>query len=209
MPGDLVSGRYPLVASFSKLVGLASNAAQSNLAVRSNKEWFGLADLTDAAASLVSGEMTVVPVPVAVGDQFSTVAVAVGATDASTPTHSWAQLYTGVLTTAKPIGTQSADGTTAAIAASGLFKFTLGSSVIITPDLAPYGYIYVGVSVTGSGVPSLVGGNVATAAQYARFADDPIFAAGTIGSALGATAPTSITLSSVTAIATVPEVYLY
>jgi hypothetical protein len=210
MAGDLPGGAYPLSYTFRKLTGLASNGAQSNLGVRSNLEWIGLGDLTDAAASLVTADMTVVAVPVEVGDTFSTVTVLVGNTAAGTPTHQWAQLYTGALTTAKAIGTQSTDATTTAIGAKTAYSFTLGSTVQITTGAgsdAPYGYIYVGIGMTATTVPSLVGGNVAANCQYPWFADSPLFFAGTI-SAAGASAPTSVTLASVSAIATVPAVFL-
>lgn len=210
MPGDLVGGGYPLSYSFRKSLGLQANAAQANIGARSNLEWPQIAgDLTDAAASLVSGKLTLIPVPVEVGDVIASVAVAVGATAASTPTHQWVALYSGILTTPALQGAQSTDGTTAVIAASALYKFTLATAVIVTPAIAPYGYIYAGISATASTVPSLIGGNVATAAQYARFTDAPPFWAATYSSALGATAPATVTLASATAIATVPEVYLY
>lgn len=209
MSGDLVGGSYPLTYSFRKSLGLAANSNQGNIAPRCNLEFPQLGgDLTDAAASLVSGKLTLVAIPVEYGDEISNVSIAVGATAAGTPTHQWAAVYSGVLTAAKLQGAQSVDGTTGAIAASGLFTFALATPVIITPAIAPYGYVYAAVSVTATTVPSLSSAACATAVQYARFADAPPFWAGTEGSALGATAPASITLSSVTAIATPPEVYL-
>jgi hypothetical protein len=214
MPGDLVGGAYPLSYSLRKAFGLQANATQGNLGVRSNVEWFGYADITDATASLVSASMTVVAVPVENGDVFTTCAIAVGNTAAGTPTHQWVQLYTGALTTALPLGTQSVDGTSTAIPSKKLYTFTLPSGIVINTNStanggnAPYGYVYVGIGMTATTVPSLCGGNVAVNCQYARFPNSPPFLAGTI-SASGATAPTSVTLASVTAIATVPEVYLY
>lgn len=210
MAGDLPGGAYPLIYSFRKMTGLASNGAQGNLSLRSNVEWLGLADVTDGSASLVTADMTLVPVPVEVGDTFSTVTVLTGNTAGGTLTHQWAQLFTGALTTIKPIGTQSTDGTSTAIGAKAAFSFTLGSTVQITTGSgseAPYGYIYVGIGVTATTVPSLVGGAIATNCQYSWFTDSPPFFSGTI-SAAGATAPTSVTLASVSATATVPHVYL-
>ena len=207
MSGDLVGGRYPLTYPFSKALGLPSNAVQGNIAVRSNLEYTGINDLTDAAAALVSGKLTYVPVPVEVGDCISKVSVLVGGTAASTPTHSWAALYSGALTTAALLGSQSTDGTTAVIAASGRFDFTLGSKYIIQPADAPYGYVLAAVSVTGTAVPSLASVAVATALQYAWFTDTPLFGA-TYGSALGASAPSSLTLASASALATPPAVFL-
>lgn len=208
MSADLVGGRYPVTYSLNKFLGLPSNASQANIAARTNADAVGLGDLTDNAASLVSGKLTLVPVPVEVGDPLTYIDVLVGATAAGTPTHSWAALYQGVLTTASLLASQSADGGSTAIPASTRFTFQLGSEYIVKSTDAPYGYLYVAVSETATTVSSLVGANVAAAAQYAWFADTPAFFAGTSGSALGATAPASVTLSGVSAIATVPLVFL-
>ena len=96
MAGDLPGGAYPLTYNFRKALGLQGNGAQANLTPRSNVEWFGYADTTDAAASLVTADMTLVAVPVEVGDTFSTVAIAVGNTAAGTPTHQWVYSCTRV-----------------------------------------------------------------------------------------------------------------
>ena len=96
-------------------MGQQRNATQVNIPVYSNRRILG-GDWTDAAASLVSGDLTVVPIPVDIGATITKISMFVGNTAASTPTHSWAALYSGVLTTAKPLGTQSTDGTTTAIA---------------------------------------------------------------------------------------------
>lgn len=205
MPGDLVSGGYPLTTPSRKLLGLQSNAAQGNLAVRTNLDLPGIGSLQDAAAGLVSGKAVLVPVPVEAGDLIQTVDVWTGATAASTPTHSWAALYNSAGTL---VGTQSADGTTAAMAASGRFSFTLASKYIVTNTDAPQGIIYAAVSVTGTAVPSLVSGSVPTAVQYALYTNAVPFYASAFGSGLGATAAASVTLSGGTIQAAVPVVAL-
>ncbi len=206
---DLVRGRYPLTHPLSKAFGLQANAGQANTAVRSNLEWTGINDLTDAAASLVSGKATVVAIPVEYGDVISKVSVLTGATAESGGSHAWAAIYAGTVTTTVAIqGAQSTDVTGAtAIAASARYDFTLATSVLVTPANAPFGYVYAAVSVTGT-VPSLLSAAVAAAAQYAWFTNSPPFFAGTVGSALGAAAPATITLGSVSAIATPPAVLL-
>jgi hypothetical protein len=206
MSGDLVGGGYPLADPFACL-GLGVNGAQSNIQARSNLHYGVLGSLQDAAAALVTGDLTYVPVPVNVGDEFSTVTVQVGATAASTPTHSWAALYSGALTTATLLGKQSADGTTTAMPASTKVAFTLASAYIIQPGDAPYGYILVGLSVTGTTMPSLMSGTVPTAVQKAWFTNVPLLGA-TYSSALGATAPSTITLASASALASPPVVFL-
>lgn len=205
---DLVHGSYPLLYSFRKFLGLTGNVTQSNLSLRSNIEFPLFGSVTDAAASLVSGKATVVAVPVDVGDVISKVSIVAGATAESGGSHAWAAIYSGVATTAVLQGAQSADVTGAtAIAASAVYAFTLATPVVVTSAIAPNGYIYVAVSVTGT-VPSLSSGAVGTGVQYARATGAPPFLGGTYSSALGATAPATITLASVTAIATPPEVYL-
>lgn len=206
MSGDLVGGGYPLTDPFASL-GLGVNGSQSNIQARSNLHYGILGSLQDAAAALVSGDLTYVPVPVNVGDEISTVTVQVGATPGSTPTHSWAALYSGTLTTATLLGKQSTDGTTTAIPASTALAFTLGAKYIVQPGDNPNGFILVGLSVTGSAVPSLVSGTVPTAVQKATFSNMPLLGA-TYSSALGAAAPASITLASASALATPPIVYL-
>jgi hypothetical protein len=204
MSGDLVAGGYPVIDPFTAL-GNSVNAAQGNLAARSNLKYGILGSLQDAAAALTTADMVLVPVPVC-GDEFSTVTVLVGATAASTPTHSWAQLYSGTLTTATALTTQSTDGTTTAIAASTALSFTLGKKYIIQPGDAPFGYIYVGLGLTASTVPSLISGTVPTACQKTWFTNTPLLAANI--SAAGASAPATVTLASTTAQAAVPVVYL-
>ena len=50
MAGDLVSGHYPLTAPLYSVLGANGNATQSNLPVRSNLEYTGLASVADGAA---------------------------------------------------------------------------------------------------------------------------------------------------------------
>lgn len=207
MPADLVGAHYQGQNPFDSLLGQQRNATQGNIPVYSNRYVLG-GDWTDAAASLVSGDMTIVPIPVDIGATITKISMFVGNTAASTPTHSWAALYSGVLTTAKLLGTQSTDGTTTAIGTKARFDFTIAAYTIQPAD-APYGYVYAGLSVTGSGVPSLRSAAFAVNVQYADYTDAPLFYGGTYSSALGATAPSTVTLASVTAIATPPIVDLW
>ena len=208
MPGDLVGGGFPTQYPFLSLLGRQAQNVQGNLTPRSNLEWNLGGSPVDLSTALVSGDMTLVPVPVVWGDALTYVDIFTGAgATASTPTHQWAALFSGVLTTSKPVGTQSVDGTTTAIAASARLTFTLGATYVANPTDSPYGYIYVGIGMTASTVPSLVCKACPTACQYSYYTDVPLFQAGTI-SAAGATAPTSVTLASVSAIADIPIVVL-
>lgn len=204
---DLVSGRYPQNAAINALFGLQYNSANNGQPVRSNLEYLGLGGgLTDTAASLVSGVMTAVLVPVDPGTTVTKVSVLVGGTGASTPTHSFAALYSGTTVAAPPLIGQSTDGGTAVIAASTRFDFTLTTPQTVTAAQAPNGYIYVAVAVTATtSVPSLItnAGTIASAAQYAWFANSQsgnATGAGGLGvssgSAVGATAPSTLIWAS-------------
>lgn len=212
----LIRGRYPVQSSLNSILGQAGQVAQSDLPVRSNLEYLGISGLADTAASLVTQVMTVVPVPVDPGMVVSKVSVLVGATAAGTPTNSWAALYAGTNVAAPALIAQTADGTSAAIAASARFDFTFGASPqLITPALAPFGYIFVAVMSKATTVPSLITvPNGAAAGQYAWFTNTPgaSFAAvpGSLafsaGSSLTTTAPS--TLVAVAAKTVAPVVFL-
>lgn len=207
MPADLVGAHYPEQNVYDSILGQQRNNSQINIPVYSNRATLG-GDWTDAAASLVSGKLTLVPIPVDIGATITRVSMFVGGTAASTPTHQWAALYSGVLTTATLLGSQAADGTTKAQPLSARFDFTIAAYTIQPAD-APFGYIYAGISTTGTGVASLRSAAVATAVQYADYTDAPLFQGGTYSSALGAAAPATVTLASVTSIATPPIVDLW
>jgi hypothetical protein len=210
MPGDILSGRYPTTNPNWSGFGQAVNATQSNIPVRSNLEWPFLGNLAGQAAALVSGELTVVPVPVDIGNVISKVSILTDATAESTGTHAAAAVYSGALTTAVLQGAQSADTTGAtAIGASARYDFTLATPVVVSAAVAPYGYVYVGVTVTGT-VPGLVCATIATAAQYAWFTDAPPFFGAIAGSALAGVCPASLTLATYAsgAVAFAPVVFL-
>lgn len=216
---DLVRGRYPLTSSLYSILGQQSQVNQSDVPVRSNLEYLGINGLVDTAASLVTQVMTVVPVPVDYGMVVSKVSVLVGATAAGTPTNSWAALYAGTNIAAPALIAQTADGTTAAIAASARFDFSFTSGAnapqLITPALAPFGYIFVAIMSKATTVPSLATvPNGAAAVQYAwwtntpgaSFAAVPGSLAFSAGSGLTTTAPA--TLVSVAAKTVAPVVFV-
>lgn len=208
---DLVSGRYGQLNPLAQLIGI-SNASQSDIPARSNAEYLGFGSWTDGALA-GTGILCVVPVPVDPGTVVSYVSIIVGGTGASTPTHQFAALYSGTNVAAPPLIGQSTDTTTAAIAASGALTYTLTTATAITPAQAPYGFIYAGVSITGSTIPTAAAVSVPTAVGYQWFTSSTTpkgnAALGlslTSGSALGATA--AATLASPTAKAVAPIVIL-
>ena len=125
----LIRGRYHATNPAWSAVGQPTNASQSDIALRSNVDYLGYSNQVDQAAALVTTKSTFVPVPVEVGDTFSTITVISGATAASTPTHSQAYLLSGVLTTATLLGTTTDLTTTAVAAGPSARSFVLGSIV--------------------------------------------------------------------------------
>ena len=201
---DLVHGRYPVTSPFAKLTGLAANASQGNISVRSNLEWFGLANPTDGALA-ATGVGCAVPIPVENGDVITKVTILAGATAEATGTHAFAALYSGIATPA--LLAQSADVIgAAAIAASAAYTFTLSSAVQITPANAPNGFIYASIAVTAGTVPTAAVVSTPTAIGYQWFANGPLFLAATHGSGLNGTAATTIASPSAKAVA--PLVFL-
>ncbi len=202
----LVAGKYPNTHSIYKITGNLANASQGNVPARTNLEWFGLGGLVDGALA-ATGIACAVAVPVEVGDVISKVTVVTGATAASTPTHSFAALY-GFHATAPPLIVQSADGTTAAIAANTAFVYTLTAPTKITQAHAPYGYIYAAIVQTGTTISTAVAATTTTASslvqQFSTTA--PIGLSVTAGSGLTATAAATLASPALKAVA--PIVFL-
>lgn len=210
---DLPSGMFPKLNPLWNILGQPANVVNSSYPARSNLEYTSIDTLADTAAALVSGVATFVAVPFDAGNVVSKISVLVGATAASTPTHSFAAIYSGTTVAAPPLIAQSTDGTTAAIAASARFDFTLTTAQLITPAQVPYGYLWVGISVTGTAVPSLITVPTgATAGQYAWFTNtlggtgSVLAFSATAGSALGGTAAATIATPTKTTVA--PVVFL-
>lgn len=207
----LVKGRYGITAPLWSALGQPVNVAQANIPARSNLEYPPLG-LVDTAASLVSGVMTAVMIPVDIGTTVTKISMLVGATPASTPTHSFAALYSGTTVAAPPLIAQSTDGLTVAIPASARFDFTLTTAQVITAAMAPFGYVWAAISTTGTAQPSLATVPTGAAAvQYAWFTN---FAGGqttaafciTSGSAVAGTAPATLVYASQKLVA--PVVFL-
>lgn len=213
MPGDLVSGHYPLNQALQALLGAGGQAAQGNLPIRSNLEFpVYSGPMADTAGALSSGVMTVIPVPVDIGMEITNISVLVGATPASTPTHSFAALYSGTTVAAPPLIAQTVDGTTTAMAVSGRFDFSFagGAQQVVQPAQAPFGFLYVAVCVTATtAVPSLITmpAGAAGASGFRWFTNSPKYFSQTSGSAVGGVAPA--TLAEASALTTAPVVFVW
>jgi hypothetical protein len=177
----LVHGRYPVYNPSQVAAGWQAGTTQAGSPFRSNLElpaFFGQGAQVDTAS--LGGTTTGVYVsticPVDVGAKYTTISILIGATAASTPTHGYAALYSGTAVAAPPLIVQSVDQTTAAMAASARFDYTLATPTVITPAMAPYGYVNVAIVCTSATtVPSCVTVpvNAIAATGYAWFTGTP------------------------------------
>jgi hypothetical protein len=157
----LVHGRYPVYNPGQVATGTADGNTQANDPIRSNLELYPFFRGVQVDTASLGGTTTGVYVsticPVDVGAMYSTISVLIGATAASTPTHGYAALYSGTTAAAPPLIVQSVDQTTTAIPASARFDYTLANETVITPAMAPYGYVNVAIVCTSATtVPSCV-----------------------------------------------------
>lgn len=197
---DLVSAGYPTSNPLLSLLGsLANNGAQANLPAFTNLV-YGFGNPTDGALA-ASGVVTSVAIPVPAGATISKITILVGATAASTPTHGFAALYSGIAVPAL-IG-QSADSTTTAIPASAAFTYTLSAAQTITAAQAPNGFIYAAISGTGTAVQTALSVATPTAVFYQWNTSAPLGVAVTHGSAVAGVAPATIASPSAKAVAPV------
>jgi len=194
---DLVGGMFPQRNAMAAFLGLAGNETQSNIPLRGNHE-FGIGQWVDGAVA-GTGVACAVAVPMDPGTVIKRVTMLVGATAASTPTHTAVAIYSGIATPAL-LGTQGTDTTTTAVAASAVFQQALGAPYMVKPADCPNGYIYVAYTQTatacntawGFTTPTAVGIQFLTASTTPAGVM-PMFAA-TSGSALAGVMPATLTL---------------
>ena len=203
---DLASGGYPQANPLQTILGRLGNTVQSNIPIRSNAEYLGIAAATDAAA-LVTNKIIVVPIAVDYGVEYSTVTFVAGATS-PTVTINYAAVYSGLATAATSLLlSQSTDAASTAPTASQANSYTLATPTTATAANAPFGYWFVGVQGTGT-VNSALGVSVATAVdvlQTAVFTNAP-FALGASVAATTGTAPAN--LGTPTTVALKPLIFL-
>lgn len=149
---DLVSGRYPAQSAAWAQVGMQNNIAQSDVPVWHNVPLNGI---VEDGAPIITKEETTVPMFIPWGTAIEKITLVGGATEIETLTHAWACVRSGVGATAggagalgefKPVlQAQSKDNTALTMAKTENIVFTLEKSVLITPENAPNGYVYVSV----------------------------------------------------------------
>lgn len=197
---DLVSGHWPQHNPTDVFLGLTRNVVNSSVPARSNLEWPISGNPSDGVLA-ATGVGIFVPIPVSAGTIVSKVSIFIGGTAGGTMTHQFAAIYSGIATPAL-IG-QSTDTTSAAIAASGMASWTLSAAQLITPAQAPNGFIYAGVAITATTVPTALGVAIPTAVGYQLTTSGPLFFAATAGSALLGTAAATLVTPSAVAVAPV------
>ena len=162
---------------------------------------YDLVNVDQAIAA--SGVMLTVGVPIIQGSVLTKVSFAVGATAASTPTHGFVALY-GPGVTVQPLLGQSADQLTTAMAANTIYTISLASTYT-APTTDVY---YVGISFTGTTIPTLLGYaqglNATNIAAFLAGFTTKTPRAQTSGTALVGTAPA--TVATPTNVTTVPYV---
>ncbi|MET7933488.1 hypothetical protein [Streptomyces sp. NPDC005322] len=161
-----------------------SDPASPDAFFRRNLPRVGLYDSAGDTGQVVlaSGVMTSVPIYLHAGDVITNVSLRSGATAVGTPTNYWVALYSNAATPA--LLAQSVDQTSTAWAANTTKTLALSSPKTITDS----GVYWVGISVTATTVPTLLG----TVAAPAIVTGERNLSQSS-GSSLTATAPATIT----------------
>lgn len=152
-------------------------------------------DCTTDLTALATGVMTTVALPLQAGDTVTNITVKSGATAAGTPTAYWFALYSP----AGALLAQTADQTSTAWAANTVKTLALATAQNVTAA----GVYYVGLMVTATTPPTLIGKTVGIAGAAASILSSKVLAQ-TSGSTLTTTAPA--TIATPTTVATIPFV---
>lgn len=208
---DLVGAGYPTGWPMYAALGGLTNVSSPNQPCRTNLEWFGFNTAVATTNVLLGGSTgagAVAAVPVTPGEVITKVGVLVTNTAGGTPTHGFAAVYAGT-GSAPALIAQSPDTGSGAIAANGLYNWTFTSPLSVSAINAPFGFVYVLMSVTAGTLPTIVtvtGPTIGAWGTMVPPSTAPLLFAATQGSGLGATAPA--TIASYTNVATVPAVFL-
>jgi hypothetical protein len=197
---DLPSARYGSLNPSWAFLGAQSNIANPSYPARSTADVPGVAmfPLTDNAAA-ASDAFLYAAVPFDAGEVVTKITLWAGNTAASTPTHQFGALYSGLAASPALIGAQSVDGTTTAVAAKTAYSYTLPTPYQVKPADVPFGYLYAGFSMTATAVNTVAGSTSAQAANVnIQFSTNQPFLAGTSGSGLAGVAAATLTLAAST-----------
>ncbi len=169
---DLLSGHYPPQEQLWRLLGMPSNATQSNIPPRTNLSFLGYSAAVDLAATATKKGMFAA-VPVQEGDVITKVSTFIGATEGKTGVKSFVAVYEG--TTAKKEAALLGQSKVLEVAIKPKLILTeeLEKAILITPSNAPNGYVFVGLITEATTLPTQVGVEVPVACQKNYFTKMP------------------------------------
>lgn len=173
MPADLVGGSYHLYNPIWTALGRPANTNQANIAVRTNLYYLGASTIVDSATAATKKGIFAA-IPVEPGDVISKVSVAVGATEGETITASFTAIYAGLEKEGLVLGQSTSKAEN--VVKEKLWTQELKEKVEITTTNAPFGYIYAGLFIEGTTIPTLAGWNIKPKAGYAYFKGAPVWA---------------------------------
>ena len=217
---DLVSGRYPQQNPLWSVFGQQNNESQSDVPAFYNQAPLpGVNGLVESAAGVITKEEVIFPVYVPYGVSLKTLKWVQTATELASITHAWWTVRSAPSIAIggefKPqVQAQSKDTTTLATTYAGKTETVtlpeLEKSVLVTPENAPNGYVYVSIFIEGTVGTQVSFKTPATATYkavsglkvYPWFANAPIWAKSKPTSKTEA----ENTLTSLTQIETVPLV---
>jgi hypothetical protein len=145
---DLTSGRYAQQSPAWAQLGMQNNLAQPSVPAFTNAPASGA---VEDGAPFITKEETTVPIFVPWGVSIEKISVFNGATATKgAVTHAWAAVRSGLTPAsggefAPVLLAQSKDNTAYEAKKTETLAFTLEKSVLVTPENAPNGYVYISV----------------------------------------------------------------
>src|SRR5579871_5772028 len=150
---DIVSGRYQTLDPNYSALGQLTNIAQSDIPARSNLSVLGGGALTENV--LTTGKQATALIPVSYGDLITAISVPVAGTEGEAASETFVALYSGAVN--GKTSTLLAQGTSvkAAVTKEALFTQNLTAPVLITPTVAPFGYVYAAITSTATTIAAV------------------------------------------------------
>lgn len=183
---DVISGRYPQQNPAWSVFGMQNNIAQPNVpAFTSLPPLAGLAGTLEDGAAIITKEETTFPVWLPWGVTIEKFSLALGATEIETLTHAWVAVRTGAGVEPGGAGAkgelktvlvgESADETTLTGAKTKTISISLKKALLITPENAPNGYVYVSVFMVATKVGTYASFKTAAGALFKAVSGAKVF----------------------------------
>jgi hypothetical protein len=155
-----------------RMLGMPTNVLNPSRPASTNISFFGYGTPLDSATAATK-KGVFVAVPVSEGDYISKVTMLTGATEGKTGVKSFVAVYSGTTnkTEAKLLGQSKV----AEVALKPKLALTeeLEKTVPVNPETAPNGYLFVGLTVEATTIPTLIGTKLVAATQKAWFPKGP------------------------------------